>query len=181
MTLCNMAVEFSAFTGIIAPDDAVFDYLAGKTYAPKGEMWDQALTNWRELFSDANAVFDHEITIDCADITPRDGCSRSSRHVRRGDQRRGLRDRWRERIISAAAAKRTPAVLSMRVVRTQTQPPRLANDLIKLKGKGVKIYVVEDALRERGIEPSELIEGLDFIARARIAQLFADYDQVWHW
>ena len=63
----------------------------------------------------------------------------------------------------------------------QTQPPQLANDLVKLKGKGVKIFVVEDALRERGIEPSELIDGLDLAPRAKLAKLFADYDQVWHW
>jgi intracellular sulfur oxidation DsrE/DsrF family protein len=63
----------------------------------------------------------------------------------------------------------------------QTQPPQLANDLVKLKGKGVKIFVVEDALRERGIEPSELIDGLDLVPRAKLAKLFADYDQVWQW
>jgi|SRR5438045_6095975 len=63
----------------------------------------------------------------------------------------------------------------------QTQPPQIASDLTKLKGKGVKIYVVEDALRERGIEPNELIDGLDFVARSKLAQLFGQYDQVWHW
>ena len=63
----------------------------------------------------------------------------------------------------------------------QTQPPQLANDLVKLKEKGAKIFVVEDALLERGIETSELIDGLEFIARRQIAKLFADYDQVWHW
>jgi sulfur relay (sulfurtransferase) DsrF/TusC family protein len=63
----------------------------------------------------------------------------------------------------------------------QTQPPQLADDLAKLKGKGAKLFVVEDALRERGIEPRELIEGVDFVSRARLAKLFGDYDQVWHW
>ena len=63
----------------------------------------------------------------------------------------------------------------------QTQPPQLANDLAKLKGKGVKIYVVEDALRERGIEANELIDGMDLIPRSKLANLFAGYDQVWHW
>ena len=63
----------------------------------------------------------------------------------------------------------------------QTQPPQLANDLVKLKGKGAKIFVIDDALRERGIEPTELIEGVDFVSRAGLARLFGDYDQVWHW
>jgi len=63
----------------------------------------------------------------------------------------------------------------------QTQPPQLANDLAKLKGKGVKLYVVEDALRERGIEAAGLIDGMDLIPRDKLASLFAYYDQVWHW
>jgi intracellular sulfur oxidation DsrE/DsrF family protein len=63
----------------------------------------------------------------------------------------------------------------------QTQPPRLADDLIRLKAKGVRIYAVEDALRERGIEPDALIDGLDLVPRGKLAALFADYDQVWHW
>nr|MBX2857991.1 3-isopropylmalate dehydratase [Cellvibrionaceae bacterium] len=42
LTLCNMAVELSAFTGLIAPDDKTVDYLFGKLHAPKGEAWAQA-------------------------------------------------------------------------------------------------------------------------------------------
>jgi intracellular sulfur oxidation DsrE/DsrF family protein len=63
----------------------------------------------------------------------------------------------------------------------QTQPPQLASDLVKLKAKGVKVFVVEDAVRERGIERGELIDGLDFVPRGKLAKLFGDYDQVWHW
>ena len=63
----------------------------------------------------------------------------------------------------------------------QTQPPRLADDLAKLKGKGVRIYAVEDALRERGIAADELVDGLDLISRRQVAKLFADYDLVWQW
>ncbi|RME64922.1 MAG: 3-isopropylmalate dehydratase, partial [Alphaproteobacteria bacterium] len=39
MTLCNMAVEFSAFTGLIAPDDKAIAYLEGRPFAPKGALW----------------------------------------------------------------------------------------------------------------------------------------------
>jgi sulfur relay (sulfurtransferase) DsrF/TusC family protein len=63
----------------------------------------------------------------------------------------------------------------------QTQSPQLASDLTKLKGKGVKIYLVEDALRERGIHITELIEGMDLIPRQQLPRLFAVYDQIWHW
>jgi sulfur relay (sulfurtransferase) DsrF/TusC family protein len=63
----------------------------------------------------------------------------------------------------------------------QSQPPKIADDMVRLKGQGAKIYVVEDALRERGIEPGELIDGLDLISRSNVAKLFGEYDQVWHW
>jgi sulfur relay (sulfurtransferase) DsrF/TusC family protein len=65
--------------------------------------------------------------------------------------------------------------------QAQTQPPQLANDLAKLKEKGAKIFVVEDALLERGIETGELIGGLEFVSRSQVAKLFGDYDQIWHW
>ena len=66
MTLCNMATEFSAFTGIIAPDARTFEFLAGRRYAPAafGEPY------WTSLVSDAGAVFDREIAIDAATIAP---------------------------------------------------------------------------------------------------------------
>ena len=70
LTLCNMAVEFSAFTGLIAPDQAVFDYLEGRQYSPKGDQWQQAMAYWQTLSSDEGAVFDKEIRIDAADISP---------------------------------------------------------------------------------------------------------------
>ena len=69
MTLCNMAVEFSAFSGIIAPDDKTLAYLKGRPYAPEGALWDEAEAAWRELYSDAEAVFDREIEIDCSDLS----------------------------------------------------------------------------------------------------------------
>ena len=70
LTLCNMAVEFSAFTGIIAPDDKVFEYLKGRPYAPSGESWQQAKEYWGTLSTDDGAHFDQEIVIDCATISP---------------------------------------------------------------------------------------------------------------
>jgi sulfur relay (sulfurtransferase) DsrF/TusC family protein len=65
--------------------------------------------------------------------------------------------------------------------RKQTQPPRLDQDLAKLTAKGVKVFLVADDLGERGVESTELISGLEMIARDRLPKLFADYDLVWHW
>jgi len=70
MTLCNVAIEFGAKIGIVAPDDATFDYVAGRRYAPAGPLWGSALASWRELASDANAAFDREIQIDAAVVAP---------------------------------------------------------------------------------------------------------------
>ena len=70
MTLCNMATEFSAMSGFIAPDQKTFDYLKRRRYAPDAEQWPQALASWQELASDAGAVFDQEIEIDAGSIAP---------------------------------------------------------------------------------------------------------------
>ncbi len=70
MTLCNMAVEFSAFTGLIAPDDKATAYLQGRPYAPEGDAWDEASRYWRSLRSDAGASFDLELEVDAAAIEP---------------------------------------------------------------------------------------------------------------
>ncbi len=70
MTLCNMAVEFGAFTGIIAPDSTTINYLEGRPYAPTGENWQNALKDWQNLKTDKKAVFDKKITIDASNIQP---------------------------------------------------------------------------------------------------------------
>lgn len=70
LTLCNMAVEFSAFTGLIAPDETAFEYLHGRPHAPSGRAWEQALQHWRSLASDDDASFEREIEVDAGSIAP---------------------------------------------------------------------------------------------------------------
>ena len=70
-TLCNMAVEFAAFTGVIPPDDTTFEYVHGRPYAPTGKTWDTAVDHWRSLKADDDAVYDKDVTIDCAEIVPK--------------------------------------------------------------------------------------------------------------
>jgi 3-isopropylmalate/(R)-2-methylmalate dehydratase large subunit len=81
MTLCNMAVEFSAFTGLIAPDHQTIDYLRGKPYAPVGTLWDDAAQYWQQLSTDKDATFDREIVIDCTDIEPQVTWGTSPEHA----------------------------------------------------------------------------------------------------
>ncbi|WP_044335411.1 3-isopropylmalate dehydratase large subunit [Sphingomonas hengshuiensis] len=70
MTLCNMATELAAFSAIIAPDDTSFDYLAGRAYAPRGALWDDALALWRTLATDESATFAAEHRFDAGDVVP---------------------------------------------------------------------------------------------------------------
>ena len=70
MTLCNMAVEFSAFTGLIAPDEKTIAFLRDRPYAPRGQARVAAEAYWRTLRSDADARFDLELTIDCDALEP---------------------------------------------------------------------------------------------------------------
>src|SRR2546425_8730742 len=65
MTLCNMAIEAGARAGMIAPDETTFAYIKGRPYAPKGELFEQAVATWKQLASDPDAHFDaiHEIDI----------------------------------------------------------------------------------------------------------------------
>ena len=70
MTLCNMATEFSAVSGIVAPDQLLFDWLHRRRFTPSGALWERALAQWRTLASDSDASFDREIAIDAAAVSP---------------------------------------------------------------------------------------------------------------
>lgn len=70
LTLCNLSIEMGARGGMIAPDATTFDYIKGLKYAPTGDDWTKALSYWKTLKSDEDAVFDKEIAFDAEDIEP---------------------------------------------------------------------------------------------------------------
>jgi 3-isopropylmalate/(R)-2-methylmalate dehydratase large subunit len=70
MTVCNMSIECGARAGMIAPDDITFAYLKGRLYTPEGDAWDDVVARWPQLVTDDGASFDHEITINGADLVP---------------------------------------------------------------------------------------------------------------
>src|SRR5476651_826907 len=70
MTLCNLTIEGGARAGLIAVDDTTIDYIKGRPRAPKAGAFEQASTQWRSLFSDSDAKFDAEVTLDARDIVP---------------------------------------------------------------------------------------------------------------
>ncbi len=70
MTVCNMAIEAGARAGLVAVDEKTISYLQGRPYAPKGELWQQAVAVWRTLVSDKDAKFDAVVELEGDDIVP---------------------------------------------------------------------------------------------------------------
>jgi 3-isopropylmalate/(R)-2-methylmalate dehydratase large subunit len=70
MTICNMAIEAGARVGLVAVDQTTIDYVKGRPFAPTEDQWDQAVAAWKELHSDADAVFDTVIELEGSDIAP---------------------------------------------------------------------------------------------------------------
>jgi 3-isopropylmalate/(R)-2-methylmalate dehydratase large subunit len=70
MTVCNMAIEAGARAGFVAVDEKTIEYVKGRPYAPKGELWDKAVAYWRTLHSDDGATFDRVVRLDATEIQP---------------------------------------------------------------------------------------------------------------
>lgn len=68
MTICNMSIEMGARGGMIAPDEKTFDYIKDKKFAPKDKEYQEAVSYWKTLYSDKDAVFDVEHTYQAKDI-----------------------------------------------------------------------------------------------------------------
>jgi 3-isopropylmalate/(R)-2-methylmalate dehydratase large subunit len=81
LTLCNLSIEAGAKIGFVAPDETTFAFLKGRSHAPKGELWEKAVADWRTLPSDADASFDREVKIDVARIAPQITWGTSPEHV----------------------------------------------------------------------------------------------------
>ena len=69
LTLCNMAVEFAAYTAVIAPDDKVIAYVKDRTFSPTEAYWEDTVAHWRKLKTEPDALFDQEVEIDGASVT----------------------------------------------------------------------------------------------------------------
>lgn len=72
MTLCNMSIEAGARSGLVAPDETTFAYVAAgdRPYAPRGEALERAVAFWKTLSSDPDARFDREWSLDVSDLEP---------------------------------------------------------------------------------------------------------------
>ena len=70
MTICNMAIEAGARAGLISPDDTTINYIKGRDFAPKGEVFDIAAAKWKAYATDAGATFDKTVTLNANEIAP---------------------------------------------------------------------------------------------------------------
>ena len=70
MTICNMSIEGGARVGYVNPDETTFAYLEGRQFAPKGDAFARAKAWWASIASDADAVYDDDIEIRAAELTP---------------------------------------------------------------------------------------------------------------
>ena len=67
MTICNMAIEAGAKYGIMQPDETTFEYVKDRPYA---NNFDQSISEWKQLYSDEDAIFDKVIEVDVSDLEP---------------------------------------------------------------------------------------------------------------
>ena len=70
MTVCNMAIEAGARSGLVAFDDITMNYLRDRPMSPRGADWDNAVGYWRTLRSDEGARFDRVVQIDASELRP---------------------------------------------------------------------------------------------------------------
>jgi len=70
MTVCNMAIEAGARAGLVGVDEKTINYVRGRPFAPRGDVWDRAVVAWQQLTSDTDAQFDHVVRLDAAKILP---------------------------------------------------------------------------------------------------------------
>ena len=70
MTICNMSIEGGARIGYVNPDEATFEFLRGRRFAPAGDAFDRAVSWWRTMATDANATYDDRAAFDASAIEP---------------------------------------------------------------------------------------------------------------
>ncbi|MEM9532901.1 MAG: 3-isopropylmalate dehydratase large subunit [Pseudomonadota bacterium] len=103
-SICNMTVEFSAFSGLIAPDDVTLEYVRDRPYTPAGDKLEAALAHWRDLATDVGASFDRQVTIQAADVAPTVTWGTSPQHAMPVTGRVPDADAFAEESVRAAAA-----------------------------------------------------------------------------
>lgn len=63
----------------------------------------------------------------------------------------------------------------------QTQPPELDRDLERMIQKNISVYAIAEDIRDRALPQERLIDSVSSIEKSQIAQLFEQFEYVWHW
>ena len=70
MTLCNMAIEAGARSGLVAVDEKTIEYMRGRPLSPEGKDWEKAVAYWKTLVTDPGAHFDVVVRLRAEQIRP---------------------------------------------------------------------------------------------------------------
>ncbi|AAR99735.1 3-isopropylmalate dehydratase large subunit [Buchnera aphidicola] len=70
MTICNMAIEMGAKSGIIEPDAITYNYLKNKNFVPKNRSWKEYIRKWNNLKSGPKSFFEQDFSINISHISP---------------------------------------------------------------------------------------------------------------
>ena len=70
LTLCNMSIEGGARAGYVNPDATTVEYLRGRLYAPRPELFERAASWWLSRASDPDAPYHDRVRFEAAKIEP---------------------------------------------------------------------------------------------------------------
>jgi 3-isopropylmalate/(R)-2-methylmalate dehydratase large subunit len=70
MSLCNMAIEAGAGSGLVAVDNKTIEYFKGRPFSPSADRWEQAVSYWEALVTDDGAEFDKVVELKAEMILP---------------------------------------------------------------------------------------------------------------
>jgi 3-isopropylmalate/(R)-2-methylmalate dehydratase large subunit len=112
-----MSIEAGARVGMVAVDEKTIEYVKGRPFSPQGEQWEQAVAQWRELVSDADAHFDTVVELRAEDIKPQVSWGTSPEMVLAVDQN------VPDPAVEADPVKRDSIVRALRYMGLQANQP----------------------------------------------------------
>lgn len=82
--------------------------------------------------------------------------------------------------VNYAVATQDPAGLVIGKFSIE-HPANPNKDLLKMKEAGIPVHVVREDAEQRGIAAGSLSKEFQLVSSRELPELFARYDQVWHW
>jgi sulfur transfer complex TusBCD TusB component (DsrH family) len=60
-------------------------------------------------------------------------------------------------------------------------PPRIVEDLVRLREQGIALYAVEEDLAARGVARQGLLDGIEIVGKRMLPELLAAHERVFYW